>query len=94
MDEPENPAKDEELWRFSLAFYDRPGIAESLVALQDRDGCDVNVMLFALWLGPPHSEAKSSNPCAASAEGSGIIPIAMCRICARTLKRSNSRARS
>jgi len=51
MDEREKAAEDEEFWRFSLAFYDRPGIAEALIALQDRDGCDVNVMLFALWLG-------------------------------------------
>jgi uncharacterized protein (TIGR02444 family) len=44
---PENDA----LWRFSLAFYARPGVPESLIALQDRDGLDVNLMLFALWVG-------------------------------------------
>ena len=44
--------RDEEaLWRFSLAFYARPGVAEALIALQDRAGLDVNLMLFALWLG-------------------------------------------
>ena len=42
---------NEALWRFSLAFYARPGVSEALVALQDRAGCDVNLMLFALWLG-------------------------------------------
>jgi uncharacterized protein (TIGR02444 family) len=48
----ENEAPDDEaLWRFSLAFYERPGVARTLVALQDRDGLDVNLMLFALWLG-------------------------------------------
>jgi uncharacterized protein (TIGR02444 family) len=41
----------EELWRFSLAFYARPGVSEALIALQDRARCDVNLMLFALWLG-------------------------------------------
>jgi len=41
----------EALWRFSVAFYARPGVAEALIALQDRRGCDVNLMLFALWLG-------------------------------------------
>jgi len=40
----------EALWRFSVAFYARPGVAEALIALQDRAGCDVNLMLFALWL--------------------------------------------
>jgi uncharacterized protein (TIGR02444 family) len=41
----------EELWRFSLTFYARPGVSEALIALQDRARCDVNLMLFALWLG-------------------------------------------
>ncbi len=39
------------LWRFSLAFYARPGVAEALLALQDRAGRDVNLTLVALWLG-------------------------------------------
>jgi len=42
---------NEALWRFSLAFYVRPGVSEALIALQDRAGRDVNLMLFALWLG-------------------------------------------
>ena|SRR5438067_63617 len=41
----------EAFWRFSLVFYSRPGITEALLRLQDRDGCDVNLMLFALWCG-------------------------------------------
>ena len=41
----------EALWRFSLAFYARPGVSEALIALQERAGCDVNLMLFTLWLG-------------------------------------------
>lgn len=47
LDSPE----DEAFWRFSLAFYDHPGVAVALIALQDRDGRNVNLMLFALWLG-------------------------------------------
>ena len=42
---------DEALWRFSLALYARPGVAPALIALQDRAGRDVNLMLFALWVG-------------------------------------------
>ena len=41
----------EAFWRFSLAFYAVPGVAGALIALQDRDGLDVNLMLFALWVG-------------------------------------------
>ncbi|MBV8652281.1 MAG: TIGR02444 family protein, partial [Alphaproteobacteria bacterium] len=36
---------------FSLAFYGRPGIAETCLALQDRDGLDVNLLLLCCWLG-------------------------------------------
>jgi uncharacterized protein (TIGR02444 family) len=42
---------DDALWRFSTAFYDHPDIAAALIKLQDRAGFDVNLMLFALWLG-------------------------------------------
>ena len=38
-------------WRFSLAFYALPGVAEALLALQDAGGFDVNLILFGLWLG-------------------------------------------
>jgi uncharacterized protein (TIGR02444 family) len=44
-------SEDEAFWRFSIAFYERPGVADALIALQDRDGFDVNLILFALWLG-------------------------------------------
>ena len=39
------------LWRFSCAFYAQPGVSEALIALQDRAGLDVNLILFALWQG-------------------------------------------
>lgn len=38
-------------WRFSLARYATPGVADACLALQDRDGADVNLILLALWLG-------------------------------------------
>jgi len=37
-------------WRFSLGFYRRPGVAEACLALQDRCGVDVNLLLLFLWL--------------------------------------------
>jgi uncharacterized protein (TIGR02444 family) len=51
MHEPDRAPLEEALWRFSLAFYALPGVAEALIALQDREGRDVNLILFALWLG-------------------------------------------
>jgi uncharacterized protein (TIGR02444 family) len=47
----DNRALGEALWRFSLALYTRPGVADALVAIQDRAGRDVNVILYGLWLG-------------------------------------------
>jgi uncharacterized protein (TIGR02444 family) len=37
------------LWDFSLAVYDRPGVAAACLALQDRHGLDVNLLLFCCW---------------------------------------------
>jgi uncharacterized protein (TIGR02444 family) len=51
MDEGGKPSEDEAFWGFSLAFYEWPGVAGALITLQDRDGFDVNLVLFALWLG-------------------------------------------
>lgn len=38
-------------WQFSLGFYRPPGVEEALLALQDRGGHDVNLILYALWHG-------------------------------------------
>ena len=40
-----------ELWAFSLVFYQQPDVMSALLALQDGAGLDVNLILFALWLG-------------------------------------------
>jgi uncharacterized protein (TIGR02444 family) len=41
----------EGLWDFAIDLYSTPGVADACLALQDRHGCDVNVVLFAAWLG-------------------------------------------
>ena len=51
MPDAGGPSDSEEFWRFSLAFYAYPDAAEALIAWQDREGLDVNLILFALWLG-------------------------------------------
>jgi uncharacterized protein (TIGR02444 family) len=56
----------EAFWRFSLAFYARPRVAPALIALQDRDGLDVNVILYALWLGLARGHAMDSADLAAA----------------------------
>lgn len=49
--EAREDAAGEAFWRFSLAFYGQPGVADALIAIQDRAGRDVTLMLYALWLG-------------------------------------------
>ena len=36
-------------WRFSLAFYRLPAVADACIALQEQAGVDVNLLLFLLW---------------------------------------------
>ncbi len=38
-------------WTWSLRLYKRPGVATACIALQDRAGIDVNLLLFCLWTG-------------------------------------------
>ena len=37
-------------WRFSLDFYRQSGVSDACIALQDRCGVDVNLLLFLVWL--------------------------------------------
>jgi uncharacterized protein (TIGR02444 family) len=38
------------LWRFSLNYYSKPGVADACLFLQDHYKVDVNVLLLLLWL--------------------------------------------
>jgi uncharacterized protein (TIGR02444 family) len=73
MDEPEKTSRDEAFWRFSLAFYERPGVPDALIALQDRDGFDVNLILFALWLGISGRGALGGDALAAAERAAGTL---------------------
>jgi len=48
---PDPGADGSGLWSFSLGFYDQPGAADALMALQDEAGLNVDLVLFAIWLG-------------------------------------------
>ncbi len=41
---------EEALWNFALARYQRAGVAERCLRLQDKAGADVNMLLTAAWL--------------------------------------------
>ena len=38
-------------WDFSLAVYGRAGVAPACLAVQERHGADVNLLLFGAWFG-------------------------------------------
>lgn len=42
---------DNPFWRFSLAVYAAPGVAEECLALQQSHRVDINLLLFAAWMG-------------------------------------------
>ncbi|MGD1868082.1 MAG: TIGR02444 family protein [Neomegalonema sp.] len=48
-------------WRFSLRLYAREGAAGLCLKLQDAHGCDVNVVLFALWTGLESGRLKATS---------------------------------
>ena len=77
----ENEAAGEALWRFSLALYARPDVAGALIAIQDRAGSDVNVILFGLWLGVTKgrllgtAELAAAEAAAAPINELGVAPL-------------------
>jgi uncharacterized protein (TIGR02444 family) len=47
--EGEGASSGSPFWRFSLAFYRQPGVADACIRLQEEAGVDVNLLLFLLW---------------------------------------------
>ena len=43
--------EDNPFWEFSRTVYERPGVAPACLALQDRHGLDVNMLLFCCFAG-------------------------------------------
>jgi len=70
----EDDAAGEAFWRFSLALYARPGVADALIAIQDRAARDVNLMLFSLWLGASRGRRLAAGELAGAE--AAIAPIA------------------
>lgn len=74
-------AAGEAFWRFSLAFYARPGVADALIAIQDRAVRDVNLILFGLWLGATQgrllaaAELADAQAAIAPIAGAAVAPL-------------------
>jgi uncharacterized protein (TIGR02444 family) len=54
-------ASETPFWRFSLHFYRQAGVAEACIALQDKCGVDVNLLLFLLWLAAGRRQLSAAN---------------------------------
>ena len=61
---------DGPLWTFALGFYARPGVAPACLALQERLGVDVNVLLLAAFAFARHGTALDG---AAIADADGRV---------------------
>jgi len=55
-DAPKIPESKSPFWRFSVKFYQVPGVAPACIELQDQAGVDVNVLFFLLWLATQSRE--------------------------------------
>ena len=74
--ELDNPA-----WRFCLALYDQPGVAQECLRLQDEIGLNVSFLLFFVWLGmrrgapPTDGEIAEAKALASSWHRSVVEPL-------------------
>jgi uncharacterized protein (TIGR02444 family) len=80
----------ERLWRFSLAVYGRPGVADACLALQDRHGLDVNLLLWCCWHASEGRALGAADVTAAEARVSSwrATVVEPLRAVRRQLKRS------
>jgi uncharacterized protein (TIGR02444 family) len=54
------------LWRFALAVYQKPGVSDACLLLQDRYGCNVTLLLFAAWAGAEQGVVLTADEMAAA----------------------------
>ena len=59
-------ASADALWAFSLAVYSRDGVADECLDLQERLGLDVNILLFAAFIGAVEGMRLESQDIAAA----------------------------
>ena len=52
---------DSPFWRFALRVYARPGVSPLCIALQDENGIDVSLLLFAGWCGSIGRRLKAND---------------------------------
>ena len=79
MRPPVNP-----LWRFSLRTYRAEGVQEACLALQERCGADVNLLLFCGWCGRhgrllDDADLRSAIDCVGAWQSGIVAPVRQAR---------------
>ena len=62
----QDPDKGDALWRFALTAYQKPGVSDACLLLQDRYGCNVTLLLFAAWAGAEQGVVLTAHGMAAA----------------------------
>jgi uncharacterized protein (TIGR02444 family) len=62
----QDPDKGDALWRFALTVYQKPGVSDACLLLQDRYGCNVTLLLFAAWAGAEQGVMLTADEMAAA----------------------------
>ncbi len=83
-------------WDFSVAIYDRPGVAAACLRLQDRHGADVNLLLFTVFAGCrgmvlDSASVRSARDAVGRWQAEVVVPLRALR---RSLKRDHRGAPS
>ena len=63
---PDASMTEAELWSFANSFYGMDGVADACIALQDRLGVDVALLIFAVFAALRHGLVLDSDDCAAA----------------------------
>lgn len=49
MNDDDNGRDNRGLWPFTLELYAKPSVQDAMIALQNNQGADVNVLFYCLW---------------------------------------------
>jgi uncharacterized protein (TIGR02444 family) len=80
---------DHPLWKFSLAVYGAPGVSAACLDLQERRGADVNLVLYAAFVGSSgrgRLDAAALAACQAAVEPWSRAAVQPLRAVRRVLK--------
>jgi uncharacterized protein (TIGR02444 family) len=63
------------LWDWAVSTYERPGVADACLALQDRYGQNVSFLLWAIWASPEEAALKQGAKLARDWDQAVLSPL-------------------